>query len=124
MPKRWGLLKLIANLAILCWPATSPSNEAARGMAEPLRRGFRRRTDLGVWTMIRELDPKHIGMCFYISHSTLEGRLSWPVQARLMELFYVAVYLKDFYWRKTRRAGSRWCAHSAKAQCSAASSRI
>jgi hypothetical protein len=47
MPKRWGLLKLIANLAILCWPATSPSNEAARGMAEPLRRGFRRRTDLG-----------------------------------------------------------------------------
>lgn len=77
-----------------------------------------------VWTMIRELDPKHIGMCFYINHSTLEGRLSWPVQARLMELFYVAVYLKDFYWRKTRRAGSRWCAHSAKAQCSAASSRI
>jgi sugar phosphate isomerase/epimerase len=63
-----------------------------------------------VWTMIRNLDPKHIGMCFDIGHSTLEGGLSWPVQARLMEPFYVAVYLKDFYWEKTAKGWQPlWC---------------
>ena len=63
-----------------------------------------------VWTMIHELDPKHIGMCFDIGHATLEGGLSWPVQARLMEPFYVAVYLKDFYWEKTAKGWQPlWC---------------
>jgi len=63
-----------------------------------------------VWTMIRDLDPKHIGMCFDIGHSTLEGGLSWAVQARLMEPFYVAVYLKDFYWEKTAKGWQPlWC---------------
>jgi len=63
-----------------------------------------------VWTMIRDLDPKHIGMCFDIGHSTLEGGLSWPVQARLMERFFVAVYLKDFYWEKTAKGWQPlWC---------------
>ena len=63
-----------------------------------------------VWTIIRDLDPKHIGMCFDIGHATLEGGLSWPVQARLMEPFYVAVYLKDFYWQKGEKGWQPlWC---------------
>jgi sugar phosphate isomerase/epimerase len=63
-----------------------------------------------VWTMIRDLDPKHIGVCFDIGHATLEGGLSWPIQARLMEPFYVAVYLKDFRWEKTEKGWQPlWC---------------
>lgn len=63
-----------------------------------------------VWTMIKDLDPKHIGICFDIGHATLEGGLSWPTQARLMEPFYVAVYLKDFAWQKTAKGWEpNWC---------------
>ncbi len=63
-----------------------------------------------VWTMLRDLDPKYIGVCFDIGHATLEGGLSWPVQARLLEPYYVAVYLKDFYWEKSEKGWEpRWC---------------
>ncbi len=63
-----------------------------------------------VWTMERDLDPKHIGICFDIGHATLEGGKCWPVQARLMEPFLVAVYFKDFYWEKTAKGwDSHWC---------------
>jgi sugar phosphate isomerase/epimerase len=63
-----------------------------------------------VWTMIRDLDPKHIGLCFDIGHATLEGGLSWPIQARLIEPWLVAVYFKDFYWEKTEKGWQpRWC---------------
>jgi sugar phosphate isomerase/epimerase len=64
-----------------------------------------------LWTAIRDLDPKSIGVCFDIGHATLEGGLSWPVQARLMEPYYVAVFLKDFRWEKTEKKGWEplWC---------------
>lgn len=64
-----------------------------------------------LWTMMKDLDPKHMGVCFDIGHATLEGGLSWPVQARLMEPRYVAVFLKDFYWEKGAKGWQpRWCA--------------
>jgi sugar phosphate isomerase/epimerase len=63
-----------------------------------------------VWTMIKDLDPATMGICFDIGHATLEGGLSWPIQARLMEPFYVAVYLKDFRWEKTEKGWQPlWC---------------
>jgi sugar phosphate isomerase/epimerase len=63
-----------------------------------------------LWIMLRELDPKHIGVCFDIGHATLEGGLSWPVQARLIEPFYTAVFLKDFYWEKGAKGWApTWC---------------
>jgi sugar phosphate isomerase/epimerase len=63
-----------------------------------------------LWTMMRDLDPKDVGVCFDIGHATLEGGLSWPVQARLMEPYYVAVFLKDFYWEKGAKGWApRWC---------------
>jgi sugar phosphate isomerase/epimerase len=64
-----------------------------------------------LYIMMRDLDPKHIGVCFDIGHATLEGGLSWPLQARLMEPYYVAVFLKDFYWEKSAKGWApRWCA--------------
>jgi sugar phosphate isomerase/epimerase len=63
-----------------------------------------------LWTMMRDLDPKTIGVCFDIGHATLEGGLSWPIQARLMEPWFVAVFLKDFYWEKGPKGWApRWC---------------
>jgi sugar phosphate isomerase/epimerase len=63
-----------------------------------------------VHTMIQSMDPRHIGFCFDIGHATVEGGLSWPVQARLVEPFTTAVLVKDFYWKK--EAGGwkdTWC---------------
>jgi len=63
-----------------------------------------------LWTMMKDLDPKTIGVCFDIGHATLEGGLSWPIQARLMEPWYVAVFLKDFQWTKTAKGWQPlWC---------------
>jgi sugar phosphate isomerase/epimerase len=54
-----------------------------------------------LWTMIKDLDPRHMGVCFDIGHATLEGGLSWPIQTRLMERQFTAVFVKDFLWRRT-----------------------
>lgn len=53
-----------------------------------------------VWTMIKDLDPKCIGMCFDIGHATIEGGLCWPVQAQLILPHLTAVFVKDFIWEK------------------------
>ncbi len=63
-----------------------------------------------VYSMIQSLDPKYIGFCFDIGHATVEGGLSWPIEARLAEPFYTAVIVKDFFWKK--EAGGwkdTWC---------------
>ncbi len=63
-----------------------------------------------LWTMVKDLDPRDIGVCFDIGHATLEGGLSWPIQARLLEPYYVAVFLKDFYWQKGAKGWEpNWC---------------
>ena len=63
-----------------------------------------------IWTMVRDIDPKHVGVCFDIAHATIEGGLSWPIQARLVEPWYAAVYLKDFRWQKTEQGWKPvWC---------------
>jgi sugar phosphate isomerase/epimerase len=51
--------------------------------------------------MIQDLDPERVGVCFDIGHATIEGGLSWPIEARLMAPRFTAVYVKDFVWKKT-----------------------
>ena len=56
-----------------------------------------------VWdfaTVKRMHKIKNVGMCFDIGHAVVEGGLSWPIQARLAEPHYTAVYVKDFTWQK------------------------
>jgi sugar phosphate isomerase/epimerase len=63
-----------------------------------------------IYNMIHDLDPKHIGICFDIGHATIEGGLSWPIEARMMEPFYTAVFVKDFSWKKTDKGWkAEWC---------------
>jgi len=63
-----------------------------------------------IWHLIRDLDPRHVGVCFDIGHATLEGGLAWPTHARLMEPYYAAVYVKDFLWEKRDQGWKDvWC---------------
>lgn len=63
-----------------------------------------------VWTMIRDLDPRHMGFCFDIGHATLEGGQTWPTNLRLAETHLTAVFVKDFYWNKTNKGWApKWC---------------
>lgn len=54
-----------------------------------------------IWTMIRELDPQRMGICFDIGHATVEGGTSWPIEARLAQGRFTAVFVKDFIWQRT-----------------------
>jgi sugar phosphate isomerase/epimerase len=66
-----------------------------------------------VWdafSIIQSLDPRHIGFCFDIGHATVEGGLSWPIEARLAEPFYSTVVVKDFVWKKEGQTWKdAWC---------------
>jgi sugar phosphate isomerase/epimerase len=53
-----------------------------------------------LYTVLRDFQIKNVGMCFDIAHAMVEGGLSWPIQARLMEPYYAAVYVKDFTWAR------------------------
>ncbi len=62
-----------------------------------------------IYILIKDLDPQYMSVHFDIGHATIEGGLSWPVQARLMQPFYGAVYVKDFVWDATPTGGKmRW----------------
>ncbi len=66
-----------------------------------------------VWDAVSVLkgpEIKDVGMCFDIGHATIEGGLSWPIQARLAEPFYTIVYVKDFRWAKDQTGWNPvWC---------------
>ncbi len=64
-----------------------------------------------VFSIIRDLDPAHMGMCFDIGHATIEGGLSWPIEAKLIQPYYTAVFVKDFLWKKNAKGiwDAAWC---------------
>lgn len=63
-----------------------------------------------LWEIIRDLDPKFIGVFFDIGHATIEGGYSWPVQAKLMEPFFSTISVKDFTWVKGDKGWrADWC---------------
>ena len=54
-----------------------------------------------VWDMysiMREYDPKQFAFVFDILHATVEGGSAWPINAKLTEGHWGAVYFKDFQW--------------------------
>jgi len=66
-----------------------------------------------VWDLVgvlKDFRVKNVGICFDIAHATIEGGLSWPIQARLAEPFRTAVYIKDFTWSKGPSGWQpNWC---------------
>jgi len=62
------------------------------------------------YSAIKDLDPAAIGIAFDIGHATIEGGLSWPIEARLVESRYTVVYIKDFRWEKQEKGWTPvWC---------------
>lgn len=60
--------------------------------------------------LIKDLDPKCLGSHFDIGHATVEGGMVWPVNVRLMQPFFSAVYVKDFTWAQNdAKWRVRWC---------------
>jgi sugar phosphate isomerase/epimerase len=51
--------------------------------------------------MMKDLEPRHMGVCFDIGHATIEGGLSHPIEARLVQGFFTAVLVKDFLWQRS-----------------------
>lgn len=63
-----------------------------------------------IWELIRDLDPKSMGIFFDIGHATLEGGTSWPIEAKLSEPYLGVISVKDFFWNKTGRGWRpEWC---------------
>jgi sugar phosphate isomerase/epimerase len=56
-----------------------------------------------LWTMMKDLDPRHMGVCFDIGHATIEGGLSHLIEALLIQPYLTAVFVKDFLWQRTDR---------------------
>jgi sugar phosphate isomerase/epimerase len=53
-----------------------------------------------IYGLLKNYDPKTIGIGFDIHHATVEGGLSWPIQFKLIASHLAAVYVKDFVWEK------------------------
>jgi sugar phosphate isomerase/epimerase len=53
-----------------------------------------------IYRLLKDYDPRTIGIGFDIHHATVEGGLSWPIQFKLVASNLAAVYVKDFVWEK------------------------
>ena len=51
-----------------------------------------------MYSIMREYPPEQFGFAFDILHATVEGGLSWPIDASLVADHCGAVYFKDFKW--------------------------
>jgi L-ribulose-5-phosphate 3-epimerase len=55
--------------------------------------------------LLRDLDPRWMGVQFDIRHAVVEGGLDWPVNLRLLAGSINTLAVKDFRWT---RQGTRW----------------
>ena len=66
-----------------------------------------------VWDIhevLKDLDPRYMGIFFDIGHARIEGGLSWPTDSRLMRPYFASVFVKDFLWQKGKKGWQpRWC---------------
>lgn len=56
-----------------------------------------------MWTVLQDIEPRDLGVCFDLGHATVEGGTVWPVNARLMQDRFTAVFVKDFIWKKAAK---------------------
>jgi sugar phosphate isomerase/epimerase len=52
-----------------------------------------------IYDLVKNFDPKEIGLAFDIRHATVEGGLSWPLQFKLVQSHVTSVFVKDFKWK-------------------------
>jgi sugar phosphate isomerase/epimerase len=62
------------------------------------------------YNAIKAAQSKALGFCFDIGHATIEGGMSWPIQARIVEPYLLSLYIKDFIWTKVPSGWKpKWC---------------
>ena len=59
-----------------------------------------------LWHVMRDLDPRWIGIEYDIRHATVEGGSAWPLGLRLLAPHVRTIDVKDFVWAKN--ASGRW----------------
>jgi len=63
-----------------------------------------------LYEVLKDFDPKHVGVCFDIGHATVEGGYAWRTHFRLVENLSKAVIVKDFAWKKKGEVWTdEWC---------------
>jgi sugar phosphate isomerase/epimerase len=58
-----------------------------------------------LWEVLKNGDPKWIGVQYDLFHATVEGANSWPLAFNLIQPYIGTLDMKDFYWKKT---GGKW----------------
>ena len=59
-----------------------------------------------LWHLMKDLDPRWIGIEYDIRHATAEGGSAWPLGLRLIAPHIHSIDVKDFVWG--RNASGRW----------------
>ncbi|MBV8819983.1 MAG: sugar phosphate isomerase/epimerase [Acidobacteriaceae bacterium] len=66
-----------------------------------------------VWTLLKNEDPRYVGVNYDIGHATVEGGYGgWVDSAHLVGPYMRGVALKDFLWGKNAKGAwvPQWCA--------------
>ncbi len=58
-----------------------------------------------LYFLVRNFDPKYIGVQYDICHAVCEGGVSWPLGMKLLAPWIKMTDIKDFMWEK---AGNNW----------------
>lgn len=58
-----------------------------------------------IWEVIKDLDPKYMGVQYDPKHATAEGGMSWVNGMDLIKNHIRCMDIKDFYWEKK---GDKW----------------
>ena len=53
-----------------------------------------------LWMLMKDLDPRYIGLNYDIGHVTAKGGAGWRESARAVGPYLHSVSIKDFYWEK------------------------
>ena len=68
----------------------------------------------GIWDLyelVKDRDPRELGVHFDFGHATVESGLSWPTAFSLVADRVGAVIVKDFFWKHAPGEGAKleWC---------------
>jgi L-ribulose-5-phosphate 3-epimerase len=58
-----------------------------------------------LYELVREHDPRWLGVQYDIRHATVEGAQSWPITLRLLAPWILCTDIKDFQWQQSPGRG-------------------
>jgi sugar phosphate isomerase/epimerase len=51
-----------------------------------------------MWYILKEMDPKWMGVQYDIRHAIVEGAYTWPQAMELLKPYIKTTAIKDFFW--------------------------